>query len=656
MSGNLNGFFRVFSRCLAKKRGINQAGSYYLCLGVVLLISGLVWSQSAAADENNSETTLTTESEPNTLKAPADYTLAVIRVKDYYTEKPGITTLSLAGSTSTSISDLTGAINKSAEDKTVDAVLLAIEEPFLSWAQVDELRQAIGRTRQTGKKIYAYAETLGQLDYLAASACDQIIISPTGEVMMMGLAGRAVYLRNLLDKLGIQADLMQVGKFKSAAEAFTRSEPSPEELDQVNNIFDSLYDYLLETIAEGRNLSIPQVRRLLDEGPFTAGEARSAGLVDELMYRDEFLKHLKDQTGRSVRLKTDYEKKRKIELQFNSPLGFMGLLQGLMYGPPEPAGDAIAVVYIDGAIASGESNEDFGSNMVGSQTIRKALSELENDKEVKAIVVRIDSPGGSAIASDVIYHALRKASQAKPVVASMGSVAASGGYYVACGASTIVAQPSTITGSIGVVGGKLVTAGLWEKLGITSYGFTRGKNAEIYSSLRPFTALERLKITVAMEEIYETFKKSVMETRGSHLKYPIESLAQGKIYTGGQAHKLGLIDQTGGLDDAIKLAAETANIEKYNIRVRPLPKSLIEILEEMFSQADNPQPYAAGMIAAKLGKSLLPGWAGWAAAQNTRQNYSVLKLLQQGGNLAKLLQKEPILMVQPYEIIYINSN
>jgi len=654
MSGNLNGFFRVFSRCLAKKRGFLQAGSYCLWLGAVLLITGLVWGQSAAADENNSEIAIPTESEPNAVKIQTAYSLAVIRVKGYYTEKPGITTLSLAGSTSTSISDLTGAINKSADDKAVDAVLLAIEDPILSWAQVDELRQAIGSLRQSGKKIYAYAESLGQLDYLAASQCDQIIISPTGDLLMMGLAGRAIYLRHLLDKLGIQADLMQVGKFKSAAETLTRSEPSQEELDQINSVFDSLYDYLVESIAGSRNLPVPQIRRLLDEGPFTASEALAAGLVDQLMYRDEFLKYLKDQTGRSVRLKTDYEKKKKIDLQFNSPLGFMSLLQGLMYGPPEPAGDAIAVVYIDGPIASGESNEDFGSNIVGSQTIRTALSELENDKEVKAIVVRIDSGGGSAIASDVIYHALRKASQVKPVVASLGSIAASGGYYIACGASTIVAQPSTITGSIGVVGGKIVTADLWEKLGITSYGFVRGRNAEIYSSMRPFTALERLKITTAMEEIYETFKKSVMETRGSHLKYSIESLAQGKIYTGGQAGELGLVDQTGGLDDAIKLAGQMAKIDKYNLRVRPLPKSLIEMLEEMFGQADNPQPYAAGVIAAKLGKSLLPAGFTWAAAQNPRQNYSALKMLHQGGNIVILLQKEPILMVQPYEIIVNN--
>ena len=565
--------------------------------------------------------------------------IAVLQVSGYFTEKPGVSFLSLSDEPTNNIRHFSETLHRAAADDNIKAVVLNIEQPLLSWAQVDELRRNIKHLRDSGKKTYAYVETMSQRDYLLACACDEVIITPTGTVLVVGLAGEAVYFRNLLDKIGVKADFMQMGRFKSAAESLTRTGPSEAELRQINRLFDSLHEHLLNSIATSRKMEPEQVAKIIDEGPFTAEQAKQVGLIDQVMYRPKFLQYLEEQIAGKVQLVLNYNKSDQSKINFDNPFAFMAIMQEIFSGPKEPAGDVIAVVYVDGPIHLGQSSDGWSGGTVGARTVRLALIEAENDDKVKAIVVRINSPGGGATASDIIYRAVRKAAGSKPVVVSMGRVAASGGYYIACGGPTILAEASTITGSIGVVGGKLVLGGLFEKLGITTYMFKRGRHADLFNSTRAFTPLERYKLARIMRDVYNTFKQCVAESRGAKLQGSIESLAQGKIYAGLRAKELGLIDDIGGLDDAIKLAARQAGIkdgEPYNLRTLPRPKTIIDLLDNMMAQAgthsNNPN--------ATLGKLYM-----------LSQYHSLRKAWHNALTLGTLLRQEQTLFILPCEIM-----
>jgi protease-4 len=580
--------------------------------------------------------------------------IAVLRINGTINERPGLSMMSLTGSVpGASLGEFVEILNKASKDDAISGVLLSIEEPLMSWAQVEELRTALRKLRKTGKKSYAYAETIDQLSYLLASECDEIAMTKTGMLVLMGMSGRAVYFKNLFDMLGIQADYMQMGNYKGAAETYTRTGPSPNEQEQVNRMFDSLYDHLVDSIARSRKIPKEKVAQLIDAGPYMAEEAKEAGLIDRVEYRKNFLEYLENQVGGEIALRIDYGKRGVSAINLESPFGFMGALQQLFSGSPEPRGDAIAVLYIDGPIMSGENGEAlFGGNIVGSRTIRMVLAQAKVDDDIKAIVVRIDSPGGSATASDVICQAIKECAKEKPVIVSMGSVAASGGYYIACGAKHIIAQPTTITGSIGVVGGKLTFGGLLDKIGITTYGYQRGKNAQMFTATRPFTPDERVKITAIMQTVYDEFKGRVeaarrIDEKQTKLKGSIDYLAQGKIYSGAQALEVGLVDQLGGLQDAIELAAQKAKIEKYHIRSLPKPKTLIDILEMFVAQAQMPDENPKAKLA-RLNR-LVPSVD--FNLLSVVEKFLVQKLFQRAYCMGYLLRQEPVLLIQPYEIV-----
>ena len=637
--------------------GRNDRSSYGSCgvvFPVILCVSmGLLWANETMgtiADPNRSHAGAT--GSPRNTKP-----IAVLRINGTISERPGLSVMSLTSEVpGTHFRDLVDILDKAGKDDAISGVLLSIEEPMMSWAQVEELRTALRKLRSMGKKSYAYVETIDQLSYLLASECDEIAMTETGMLVLMGMSGRSVYYKNLFDMLGIQADFIQMGNYKGAAEPFTRTGPSPSEQEQVNRVFDSLYDHLVESIARSRKIPKEKVVQLIDAGPYMAEEAKEASLIDRVEYRDEFLKYLEGQVGGAVALRLDYGQRGAVPVTFDNPFGLISSLQQLFSGPPEPRGDAIAVLYIDGPIMSGENGEMlFGGNVVGSRATRMILAQAREDDDVKAIVVRIDSPGGSATASDIIYHAIRECVEKKPekpVIVSMGSVAASGGYYIACGAKHIIAQPSTITGSIGVVGGKLTFGGLLDKIGITTYGYQRGKNAQIFASTRPFTPGERVKIIKIMQNVYEKFKKRVTDSRNpdektQKLKGSIDYLAQGKIYTGAQALEVGLVDQLGGLQDAIELAAQQAEIEKYHIRSLPKPKTLLDILEMFMAQAempdDNPKAELARLspLIPSVDFSLL----------SVVEKFLLQKLFRRAYGMGILLRQEPVLLMQPYEIV-----
>lgn len=617
---------------------------------ILYLSVGVLWANETEGKSND----------PNRLDTGKSYTevpaapIAVLRINGMVNERPGMSMMSLTGDVpGSALGELVNVLDRAGKDDGISGLLLSIEEPMINWAQVEELRTALRRFRATGKKSYAYVETIDQLSYLLASECDQVAMTETGMLALMGMSGRAVYFKNLFDMLGIQADFLQMGNYKGAAEPFTRTGPSPSEREQVNRVLDSMYDQLVESIAQSRKMSKEKVSRLIDSGPYMAAEARDVGLIDRVEYRDDFLRYLEEQFGGAIAMRLEYGKPSALPINFDNPFGMMSSLQQLFSGPPEPYGDAIAVLYIDGPIMSGENGEMmFGGNVIGSRTIRMILAEAGADDDVKAIVVRIDSPGGSATASDIIYHAIKECAKTKPVIVSMGGVAASGGYYIACGAKHIIAQPTTITGSIGVVGGKLTFGGFLDKIGITTYGYQRGEHAQMFDTTRPFSPRERMKIATIMQDVYEKFKQRVRNSRNPDEKNPklkgsIEYLAQGKIYTGQQALKLGLVDQLGGLQDAIEFAAEQAKIEDYHIRSLPRPKTLLDILEMLMAQAENSEDnHKAGLT--ELAR-LIPSID--LKILNLMEKYVVQMLFHRAYCMGSMLSQEPVLLIPPYMLV-----
>jgi protease-4 len=432
--------------------------------------------------------------------------------------------------------------------------------------------------RAADKDVYCHAESLTAGMYVLASAATRLSIVPTGEIDLAGLYGESPYIKKLLDRIHVEADFEHIGAYKSAAEALTREGPSEPAREEMNWLFDDLFAQLVDGVAKNRDLSPERVRALIDEGPYSAERALQVKLVDAVEYRDDFLREIERKFGKSAKLTRNYGGKKGPEIDFSNPFAIFKILGEMMRGAEEGEKPAIGIVYVDGMIVSGRSEDGLlGSRTVGSTTIRAALDKARKDEKIKAVVLRVDSPGGSALASEVMWHAARQCAKEKPLVVSMGDVAASGGYYVSVAADTIFADPGTITGSIGVVGGKIVTKGLWDWAGVSFHEIKRGRNADLGNTNRKWDDRERAIIVQRMKEVYDVFTGHVKESRGKRLKDDIEKLAGGRVYTGQLALANGLIDRIGGLDDAIRFAADEANLAEYDIRVLPKPKTFLDL-------------------------------------------------------------------------------
>ena len=355
-----------------------------------------------------------------------------------------------------------------------------------------------------------------------------------------------------------------------------------------NWLLDSLYDTQVKRIATSRKVSPELVKAWIDSGPHSAEKAKELGMVDAVEHRQELEARLKQQFGSDIVFDRKYGSKAEPKLDASSPFGLFKFW-GELLGAPRPAESkkpAIGIVYVEGPITlGGQAASMFQDAVASSSSIRKALDAAAADDTIKAVVLRVDSPGGSALASEIILDATRRVKAKKPFTVSMGNVAGSGGYYVACGSDTIFADETTITGSIGVVGGKLATSGLYDKLGVTFKSYRRGQNAGMLASSEVFTPGERLKMRSWMDEIYGVFKGHVTAIRGNRLKKPIDDLAGGRVYTGTQALELSLVDRLGTLHDAVKHVAALAKLTDYDVRVVPKPKSFLEQLLE--DGADN---------------------------------------------------------------------
>jgi protease IV len=509
---------------------------------------------------------------------------------------------------SESLIELVRRMDKAAKDDNVKGVILLLDSVELGYGQVEEIRQALNRLKEAKKPVYAHADSLTTGAYALLCGASRLSVSPTSDVFLTGMYSEQMYLKGLFDKLKIQPDFLTCGAYKSAAEMFMRTGPSAEAKSMYDWLYDGMFASVVDLIAKGRNVSAEKAREWIDKGLYSAETAKAAGLVDVVEFRQDFQAYVKSQAGEKAKLDRSYGKPKGMDIDLNNPFAALQLWSQILAGPQVKKSnkDAIAIIYVDGAIMLGnaEASPFGGSAGAFSEPIRKALDEAARDDKVKAVVLRVDSPGGSAIASEIILNATRRVKEKKPLVVSMGNVAGSGGYYVACASDTIFADTATITGSIGVVAGKLATTEMWEQLGINFSANARGKKAGILSSGTKFTDEERKEMQGWMDEVYGVFKGHVVKIRGERLKKPIDDLAGGRVYTGQQALELGLVDKIGTLNDAVAFAATSAKVTDYDLRMLPRPTNFMEsLMGDITGQKKDEQYLLSPAVSAASGGS-----------------------------------------------------
>jgi len=443
--------------------------------------------------------------------------------------------------------ELLAGISFAADERDIKALIVRVSGHDLGWGRAEELCDAIRRFRASGKYALAYLEEPENIDTMIAASCDRVIAPPGVPLYLTGLLSEVMYFKEILDKLNIEPELFQAGKYKSAVEPFLRSGMSDEHRESVESLLDSIYGHWLKAVAVGRGMTEERVGGLIDEGPWLAEEAKDAGLIDELMYEDELDDYIEKWLGIVVhRIPLDRFRK--------------------LYGPRASVRDpwrklqALALITATGTIHSGESRY-YGAadSSAGADTLRRAISRVREDDAIAAVVLRIDSPGGSAVHSDFIWREVERLKKEKPVVVSMADVAASGGYYIAMPADHIVASPATLTGSIGVIGGKINLKGLYNKIGINKDSVARGKHADMVTDYGSLSPELRAKMKKEMEAVYHIFVEKAASARKREYA-ELDQSAQGRVWTGLQAKEVGLVDELGSLLTAIERAKERAGI------------------------------------------------------------------------------------------------
>ncbi|MDD5308780.1 MAG: signal peptide peptidase SppA [Deltaproteobacteria bacterium] len=472
---------------------------------------------------------------------------------------------------------------RAAADLQVQEVLLHIGAPQISWARADEIASAIARVAAAGKPVTCHIDDVDNLGYyLAAKGCPRIVVSPAGSVELIGLSLEAVYLREMLASIGVTADMLHVGKYKDAAEPLTSDAMSPEARESAESLLDDLSRLFKEGVAAGRKLDAAKVQALVDGGPYGAADAKAKGLVDDVGTLGALVSAYKERYAGGVI--DDYGKEPA------KPFSLADILK-LFGGQGEAAANTatprVALIPVVGPIDSGSGDDLFaGTEVVRDMQLVFALDKALRDDSVKAVVLRIDSPGGSALASDNIWVAVRALAAKKPVVASMGDVAASGGYYIASAATEILASPATLTGSVGVVGGKIVLEGALAKLGVKTETINRGSRASLSSPFRPFTDDERQVVMKLMQSAYDLFVDRVVEGRKLDRKLVLGA-AEGRVWTGSQAKERKLVDRLGGLADAVARARELGKLPAgAPVELFPKPKTFFELLGEKLTEPE----------------------------------------------------------------------
>lgn len=497
----------------------------------------------------------------------ADNSVLVLRIAGDVPEKPPLELPEFlgGGNPGVTVSGVWMTLRMAAADSHIRAVVLEPEGLSAGWGKIEEIRADVERFRKTGKPVFAFLRSPGTREYYVATAADRIFLGPEDPLFLKGLRAEIMYFKKTLDKLGVTVEVQHAGKYKDFGDMFTRADMSPETREVMSSVVDDLYGNLVARIAAARRKSPEEVRSIIDQGPFTATQAQKAGLVDALRFEDQVFGELRD----------------RLRLGAINRIGVGRYLKV----PPETVGlrgkSRVALVVGEGDILRG-GPDDNGADETSltSHGFNRLLRQVGNDSMIKAVIVRIDSPGGEVAASDDIWREMNLLSKKKPMVISMSDLAASGGYYMAMTGDPIVAYPQTETGSIGVVYGKPDLRGLYDKLGITKDSIQRGKHAGIDSDYTALTPDERLMLQKGIDESYAQFVTKVAEAR--HRNYQdIAPVAEGRVWLGSQAQARGLVDQLGGIDTAIELVKKKAGIpagEQVSLIVYPPPRNILDVL------------------------------------------------------------------------------
>lgn len=559
-----------------------------LLLSAVLCASTAFGKGEISTTQNAATTTAATSpaTAPATATAPAvsrkPAKVASFELSYNLQERPAGFQFSLFGGSppkAPSLSQLITKLNRISRDSSIQGVCIELKSFHLTLNQAQELGKLFSQIRAAKKRVVVYSSEFDTSTYLLASYADTIIMPEQGNLMIPGINFNLMFLRNMLTKIHVEPDFIQVGKFKGAEESFTRTSASPEYRAQIEGLADGFYQQITSTIAANRGLTVDEARAIVDTAMITGKQAKERGMIDHLMNQQEVTDWIDEQFKDGAELVEDYGEPKKRQIDTSNPFAIFQML-GAEKRTTRTSQPAVAVIYADAEISDDVAGQDGSDEVVTPHRIKRDIEKALNDKLVKAIVLRVDSPGGSAFASDQIWQILRSANEQKPITVSMGRVAASGGYYISVAGRSITADPATITGSIGVVGGKMVVSGLFDWAGINVEPITRGKRAQMFSSTQKFTDDERAFLTQQMTETYDLFLKRIRETREEKVK-DLPGVAQGRLFTGEAALKAGLVDQIGTLNDVVVAAARDAGIDKnYQVLNYPEAKTLADVLKQ----------------------------------------------------------------------------
>lgn len=549
----------------------------------------------------------------------------------------------MSGAQGMTLLGVASEIRKAADDPEVKAIVLRFSDLNAGMAQIHEIGRAVEYAKSKRKKVHAFTEIYGPVELLLASFCDDVIVQKGGAVMFPGLYMEEMFLADTLAWVGAKADFVQIGDYKGASEQLANNAPSKAWEQNITQLLDSMWGAMQARLTTGRGMSKSQLDDALRAAWLGDPEdARKAGLVDAVLDRLEVHQRLVSMHGEDLAYRVvDFSKNASSPLASSNPFAIFELLSARP--KTKATRDTIAVLHIDGPIVDGESQPAsiLGGSSVGSLTIRKALKQIEDDPNIKGVVVRIDSPGGSAIASESMWIGMRRVASTKPVWVSIGDMAASGGYYCAVAGDRIYLEPTSIVGSIGVVGGKIVLGGVYDKAQVRIVPRGRGPLADMMSTVSPWNAQQRELVRSTMQNIYDQFVDRVKTGRKN---IDIARTAEGRLFVGQDAIDLRMADELGGLTDAIGAMASKLSLRDgaYDIMDFPTPRSLDEILGDLFGRFGVAAPGA--QAAHQAG----------AFAELARQIVGDRAWEQLRGSMTALMQMrdEPVLLVNPRVLIF----
>ena len=517
--------------------------------------------------------------------SPKARTVIAVTLKGVLAEHVTMPPLFMGQGKQTDLLSVFKTFHRAKEDPSVQGVLLRLGPLAVGWGKCQELRALMQEFRAAGKKIWVWLPLGMNRDYYVASAADEIVMPPVGVLLTMGLRAEVMYLKGTFDKIGVEAEIVHVGAYKSAGEPYTRTDMSPEFRETMESLLDEMMAAYVDGVSETRKLKGEEFKRLLAAGPWHAAKAKKSKLIDRVEYYEDLVEEIRKKNKVRIVSQSKYIGFGADRPDLSSLPGLLNFL-GQLTAPPEGLGSAsskLALIYAVGPILSDGVPGGFpggNRNIITAAPLVKAFKRARRDKTVKAVVFRVNSPGGDVITSDLIWKAVEETNRVKPVIVSMSDVAASGGYYISAPARAIVAYRTTLTGSIGVVGGKFNLKNLYGLIGANVEVVERGQGSGLFSPFHKLTDAERERMYLFLKESYDLFVQKAADGRKQKFE-ELEKSAQGRVWTGKQAKARGLIDETGGLRTALNLAKKHAGLkpeDKLELLILPRPKTLFDML------------------------------------------------------------------------------